>query len=100
MVYTCILILIPPICIINMYISHIKTFMARSSRKVEDFCEFCAIANKRDETAKILFENENIVIFSDIVPASKFHFLAVPKKHIANVMCLTKEDKVLGLWSF
>jgi histidine triad (HIT) family protein len=68
-----------------------------NSRKFNEYCEFCGIANGKIHTTQILFESENIVIFSDVEPASRFHFLAVPKIHIDNVMSLTKSDKKLGM---
>ena len=33
-----------------------------------------------------------MVIFPDAAPASKFHMLVVPKKHIKNINTLKKDD--------
>jgi diadenosine tetraphosphate (Ap4A) HIT family hydrolase len=59
-------------------------------------CVFCKIANKEGPKTEILFENDRIVIFNDIKPASNHHFLAIPKVHVANPKCLTLDDKELG----
>lgn len=55
-------------------------------------CVFCDIINNKTAT-EILFEDENFVAFNDIKPASKFHFLIIPKKHIINTKALTTADK-------
>ena len=48
-------------------------------------CLFCKIINK--EIAKDFhFESDNLVVFEDINPAAKLHFLIVPKKHIPSIM--------------
>ena len=39
---------------------------------------------------------KTFVAFKDIKPASKFHFLVIPKKHIPNVKSLTLSDKEMG----
>lgn len=58
-------------------------------------CIFCNIVNKVDNT-EILYEDEDVAVFRDIKPASRFHILTVPKKHIEDVKALTSEDKELG----
>lgn len=55
-------------------------------------CVFCDIINKKIST-EILFEDENFVAFRDIKPASRFHFLVIPKKHIINTKALSATDK-------
>ncbi|XP_028134848.2 adenosine 5'-monophosphoramidase HINT3 [Diabrotica virgifera virgifera] len=58
-------------------------------------CIFCKII-AGDAPADILFQNEELVVFRDIKPESKHHFLVVPKKHILNVNSLqTNEDRLL-----
>lgn len=57
----------------------------------ETSCIFCKIARKEDSTTVIEYESETIVIFKDIHPASKYHFLAIPKVHIKNAKVMTKE---------
>ncbi|XP_031631744.1 histidine triad nucleotide-binding protein 3-like [Contarinia nasturtii] len=58
-------------------------------------CIFCHIAAGKSDTTLIEYENDNIVIFKDIRPASDFHYLAVPKKHMKNVRSCTLNDKDL-----
>ena len=55
-------------------------------------CIFCDIVDKKTDT-EILFENDQFVAFRDIKPASNFHFLMIPKKHIMNTNSLTVVDK-------
>ncbi|RVE47166.1 hypothetical protein evm_008134 [Chilo suppressalis] len=57
-------------------------------------CVFCNIVNKLDNT-ELLYEDEQVCIFRDIKPASSFHILTVPKRHIEDVKGLTSSDKDL-----
>ena len=65
----------------------------------EENCIFCQIANGECSKTEILFQNESIVIFKDIKPASEHHYLAVPKTHIQDARYLEPSDKPLGKWS-
>jgi len=44
-------------------------------------CLFCRICDDKGPN-KIIYEDETVVVFSDIRPAAKYHFLVVPKEHI------------------
>lgn len=44
-------------------------------------CIFCKIA-RGEIPAKLLYEDERIVVFDDINPAAPVHFLVVPREHI------------------
>ena len=44
-------------------------------------CIFCKIIDK-EIPAKILLENDNLIILQDIKPSAPFHHLIIPKKHI------------------
>lgn len=57
-------------------------------------CLFCKIINK-EIPASIVFEDEKVLVFNDINPQAPVHFLAIPKKHIAGVAELEKEDQEL-----
>ncbi|CAH1098723.1 unnamed protein product [Psylliodes chrysocephalus] len=58
-------------------------------------CIFCKILT-REAPATILFENDEIIVFADIKPAAKHHFLVVPKNHIPSINSLvSQEDKLL-----
>lgn len=54
-------------------------------------CIFCKIVEKTSPS-EIKFENDEILIFKDIKPAAKYHFLSIPKEHIVNVNSLTTSD--------
>ena len=47
-------------------------------------CVFCKIIG-REIPSEVFFEDDSMVVFKDAEPKAKFHFLVVPKKHIASV---------------
>ena len=47
-------------------------------------CIFCKIV-KKEVPAKIIFENGNVVAFTDIKPAAPIHYLVIPKTHIQSI---------------
>lgn len=51
-------------------------------------CIFCKIAAKEQEIP-IIYEDENIAVFSDRHPAAKHHYLVIPKEHYDNPKTLT-----------
>lgn len=54
-------------------------------------CLFCrAIA--REVPAKILYEDDALVVIQDINPQSPLHALVIPRKHIATLNDLTPGD--------
>ncbi|XP_053952626.1 adenosine 5'-monophosphoramidase HINT3 [Anastrepha ludens] len=67
----------------------------KSSSSDMGHCIFCEISAGKQPNTVIEFENDEIVIFKDIKPSSKYHYLAVPKRHIENLKTLTKEDEGL-----
>ena len=52
---------------------------------------FTKIIN-REVPASIVFENEKVIAFKDINPQAPVHILVVPKKEIATLNDVTKED--------
>ncbi|XP_050301278.1 adenosine 5'-monophosphoramidase HINT3-like [Anthonomus grandis grandis] len=56
-------------------------------------CIFCDIVSKKSP-ADIKLENEEIIIFTDIKPVAKHHYLAIPKEHIENVNSLNTTEHV------
>lgn len=58
-------------------------------------CIFCRIADNL-EPNKILYSDERIVVFDDINPVAKHHYLIIPRVHIKNAKTLTPGDKPLG----
>lgn len=59
-------------------------------------CIFCNIVSGAQPT-EFLYEDENLLVFNDIKPASKFHYLVITKQHIKNVKSLTEEHKQLSI---
>jgi histidine triad (HIT) family protein len=46
-------------------------------------CIFCKIVNKQ-MPAKILYEDEDVVVFPDAYPAKPVHLLTIPKQHVGD----------------
>ena len=58
----------------------------------ESTCPFCQIvAGKRE--AKIICQDETVVVFEDIHPHAPVHLLIVPTKHIRSINDITEEDE-------
>lgn len=58
-------------------------------------CVFCSIVNKVLEK-ELLYEDEKVVVFKDILPKAPVHLLIVSKEHIISLNHLTdaQEDLV------
>jgi histidine triad (HIT) family protein len=54
-------------------------------------CIFCEIVNK-EIPAAVVYEDENVISFLDIMPANKGHCLVVPKKHYGTLLDIPDED--------
>lgn len=68
---------------------------ARSiSEEVGDLtdCLFCKII-KRELPSEIVYEDDDVLAFRDIKPQAPVHVLIIPKRHIASLDDLTKEDE-------
>jgi histidine triad (HIT) family protein len=57
-------------------------------------CLFCKII-EGDMPAKIIFEDDLIMVIEDIAPVAPLHFLLFPKKHIVNTLDFASEDAEL-----
>jgi histidine triad (HIT) family protein len=55
-------------------------------------CTFCQIRDKQIP-AKLLFEDEDVMVFPDIHPVRPVHLLIVPKQHVSELFAL--EDPLL-----
>ncbi len=59
-------------------------------------CLFCKIV-AGSIPATIIYEDEEVVVFNDIKPMAKIHFLIVPKLHIESLKsCDSTDQKLLG----
>ncbi|MDP3901685.1 MAG: HIT domain-containing protein, partial [bacterium] len=47
-------------------------------------CIFCKIA-KKEIPAKVIYDDGQVVVFSDINPSAPIHYLVVPHKHIQSI---------------
>ncbi len=59
-----------------------------------DDCLFCKIAKGEIPSNKV-YEDDEILAFHDINPVAKIHILVIPKKHIASITHMQKEDEAL-----
>ena len=57
-------------------------------------CIFCKIINK-EIPSSIVYEDDEILAFKDINPVAPVHILVIPKKHIASLIDLNKEDELI-----
>ncbi|MBP5405287.1 MAG: histidine triad nucleotide-binding protein [Clostridia bacterium] len=57
-------------------------------------CIFCKIIKGEIPSARV-YEDEDMIVIRDIAPQAKYHYLAIPKKHFADVTEMTEEDAVL-----
>ena len=57
-------------------------------------CIFCQIAAHR-KPAKILYEDEDCLVFQDINPKAPIHLLVIPRKHITSLNDNLENDKEL-----
>ncbi len=59
-------------------------------------CIFCKIVSGETPTTKI-YEDDDLIVFHDISPMAKIHFLIVPKLHVENLKaCDTAHQALLG----
>ena len=57
-------------------------------------CIFCKIING-DMPAKKIHEDDDFIVFNDINPMAKVHFLIVPKLHIETLKDCTEAHQIL-----
>ncbi|MFT2097788.1 histidine triad nucleotide-binding protein [Marinomonas sp. 2405UD66-6] len=54
-------------------------------------CLFCKIVNG-EIPATVLYEDDDVIAFEDIMPQAPTHFLVIPKRHISTLNDLTDDD--------
>lgn len=59
-----------------------------------DNCIFCNIASG-DIPTEFLYEDEQVVAFSDIDPKAPHHILIIPRKHIATLNDTSEKENAL-----
>ncbi|MEY3182515.1 MAG: hypothetical protein RLZ35_500 [Pseudomonadota bacterium] len=59
-----------------------------------DYCIFCKIVEKH-LPAKIVYEDDQVLVFHDIHPKAPVHLLLIPKKHIKSLMEVEPSDAAL-----
>ena len=61
---------------------------------MKDDCLFCKIIKGEIPSTKV-YEDDEILAFKDINPAAPIHILVIPKKHIASLAHMEKEDEAI-----
>ncbi|MGB3861323.1 MAG: histidine triad nucleotide-binding protein [Candidatus Aminicenantaceae bacterium] len=59
-----------------------------------DECIFCKIVNK-EIPAKVVYEDDKIIVFDDINPQAPVHVLLIPKEHYTSLNDISEENKDL-----
>lgn len=62
-------------------------------------CLFCAIAEGK-LTARIVYEDERVVAFHDVMPQAPVHLLVIPREHVSSCHCpveATLWDHLMGV---
>ncbi len=57
-------------------------------------CIFCKIIKGEIPSTRV-YENDDFILIKDIAPQAKYHYLAIPKKHFADVTEMEEEDIAL-----
>ena len=57
-------------------------------------CIFCKIIN-REIPSQIVYEDDKVIAFNDVNPATPIHILVVPKKHIPTLLDVPEDDSEL-----
>ena len=57
-------------------------------------CLFCKIIKGEIPSNKV-YEDDDVLAFYDIKPVASVHILVIPKKHIASIAHMKKEDEAL-----
>jgi histidine triad (HIT) family protein len=63
---------------------------------MSDHCVFCKIIRK-EIPANVIYEDEQVLAFSDIHPAAPIHVLVIPKLHIETVEDIPAGDPLVSL---
>ncbi len=59
-------------------------------------CLFCKIV-AGDIPSTTIYEDEDVIVFNDIKPMAKIHFLIVPKEHVESLKsCDASHQQLLG----
>jgi len=56
-----------------------------------DDCIFCQIGSGKIPSA-VVYQDETVMAFKDIHPKAPVHLLIIPKKHIASIADIAKDD--------
>lgn len=63
-------------------------------RDQEQDCLFCRIAAGEFDT-KFVYESDTVVAFNDLAPQADTHVLVIPRRHIASIAAVGRDDDSL-----
>jgi len=58
-------------------------------------CVFCKII-AGTLPAKIIAQNDTLIVIEDITPKAPIHYLIIPKKHVIDIRAFNEHDRALG----
>ncbi|KAI8593608.1 HIT-like domain-containing protein, partial [Geranomyces variabilis] len=58
-------------------------------------CIFCRIAAGREESARVVYQDDEFVAFHDINPSASLHLLVIPRAHVGTVKDLQVSSRPL-----
>jgi histidine triad (HIT) family protein len=66
----------------------------RAILRVVEGCPFCRIASG-ESRARVLFADDDVVVFYDLAPKAPVHLLVIPRRHVSSLGAAGTDDEHL-----